>query len=277
MTSTFESVEYDLAGFEHGAAASLPFDDDAPSAPDPALNQSLSRDEAPVAPAPTFDGVELHLLEQLRAKDADAFNAFVGTHHRAMVRFAMQFVRSRASAEEVTQDTWLAALDGINQFEGRSSIVSWIYAILINKAKSRGRRDSRDRAIAPSESDRWDGAAEDSAQVPAELSSDGIDPERILAGREIGDIIQKLIGELPELQRAVITMQDIQGQDSASVCRALNLTDANRRVLLHRARGRLRRELLVILGEPAPARQTRAADARAAVKGAAALPAVSPD
>ncbi len=253
MISAFEGMEYDAADLEGRASsvASTPDDDGLAPPPDSAPDHAPPRDEKRAEPAPTFDGVELHLLEQLRAKDENAFNAFVGTHHRAMVRFAMQYVRSRASAEEVTQDTWLAALAGINQFEGRSSIVSWLYAILINKAKSRGRRDSRDRAIAPR--DRDAGNAEDGAQILPELSSDSIDPERILAGREIGDIIQKLIGGLPELQRAVITLQDIQGQDSASVCQALNLTDANRRVLLHRARVRLRRELHVILGEPGPA------------------------
>jgi RNA polymerase sigma-70 factor, ECF subfamily len=252
MTSTFGAIEHDLADLESRASSVAPAsleDESLLMPPDSAPDQPVTISEEPAARAPTFDGVELHLLEQLRAKDEQAFNAFVGTHHRAMVRFAMQFVRSRASAEEVTQDTWLAALDGLNQFEGRSSIVSWIYAILINKAKSRGRRDSRDRAIAPSDGNTWDGAADDGIQVPPDLSSDGIDPERILAGREIGDIIQKLIGDLPELQRSVITLQDIQGQDSASVCAALNLTDANRRVLLHRARARLRRELHVILGE----------------------------
>jgi RNA polymerase sigma-70 factor (ECF subfamily) len=251
MISTFGDAEHDLTDLESRASsvASTSSEDEVLLAePDSAADQPAARDEEQ-APPPTFDGVEVHLLEQLRAKDEQAFNAFVGTHHRAMVRFAMQFVRSRASAEEVTQDTWLAALDGLAQFEGRSSLISWIYAILINKAKSRGRRDSRDRAIAPAEGDSWEGAGEDGMQIPQDLSSDGIDPERILAGREIGGIIQKLIDDLPELQRAVITMQDIQGQDSASVCAALNLTDANRRVLLHRARGRLRRELQAILGE----------------------------
>ena len=252
MMSIFGGAEHDVADLESRAssvASTLPDDDPLSMPPDSAADQPPTHDDEP---APTFDGVELHLLEQLRAKDEQAFNAFVGTHHRAMVRFAMQFVRSRASAEEVTQDTWLAALDGIDQFEGRSSIVSWIYAILINKAKSRGRRDSRDRALAPSGADAWNGGGEEGAQLAPELSSDGIDPERILAGREIGDIIQKLIADLPELQRSVITMQDLQGQDSITVCRTLNLTDANRRVLLHRARARLRRELLVVLGEQEP-------------------------
>jgi RNA polymerase sigma-70 factor (ECF subfamily) len=252
MISIFGGAEHDLAELESHASssASMSAEDDAFAMPlDSVPDPSTARDEEPAAPAPTFDGVELHLLEQLRAKDEQAFNAFVGMHHRAMVRFAMQFVRSRASAEEVTQDTWLAALGGLDQFEGRSSVISWIYAILINKAKSRGRRDSRDRAIAPSGADGWDGGGEEGALVAPELSSDGIDPERILAGREIGDIIQKLIDELPELQRAVITLQDLQGQDSVTVCQALNLTDANRRVLLHRARAKLRRELNAILGE----------------------------
>jgi DNA-directed RNA polymerase specialized sigma24 family protein len=183
MISIFGGSEHDLADLESRAssAASISSEDDALAMPDSAPDQLSARGDEPPSPAPTFDGVELHLLEQLRAKDEQAFNAFVGTHHRAMVRFAMQFVRSRASAEEVTQDTWLAALDGLDQFEGRSSVVSWIYAILINKAKSRGRRDSRDRAIVPSGADAWDGGGEEGARVAPELSSDGIDPERILA------------------------------------------------------------------------------------------------
>lgn len=275
MTSPFEpgpaqadlvasdGMDHELADPQGGAASasSAQPDDAAPLAlPDAGLRRPPNHDEATAAPAQTFDGVDLHLLKQLRAKDEAAFAAFVGQHHRAMVRFAMQFVRSHASAEEVTQDTWLAALDGIDRFEGRSSIVSWIYAILINKAKSRGRRDSRDPAAMPSIGS--PAGADDAGDEPgaehlgARLgqSWDGIDPERILAGRQIGDIIHRLIGGLPERQRAVITLQDIQGQDSASVCRALKLTDANRRVLLHRARRRLRRELHAILDEQGPAR-----------------------
>lgn len=204
------------------------------------------------ASAPTFDGVDLQLLEQLRAKDEQAFAAFVGMHHRAMVRFAMQFVRSQASAEEVTQDTWLAALDGIDRFEGRSSLVSWIYAILINKAKSRGRRDSRDSAnmrdaTRPRDGDAADAAGEGELRGGQDQHWNEFDPERILAGREIRAIIDELISGLPEPQRTVITLQDLQGQDAESVRTALGLTEANRRVLLHRARARLRKQLQAIL------------------------------
>ena len=234
-----------------------------PDGRNPSLSSTQPEEEPPAPPesnavedaaghAPTFDGVDLHLLEQLRAKDEQAFAAFVGMHHRAMVRFAMQFVRSQASAEEVTQDTWLAALDGLDQFEGRSSVVSWIYAILINKAKSRGRRDSRDTANTrdvalprAGEVSAAPGAGKSRAQ--AEEQWNEIDPERILAGREIRAIIDELVGGLPEPQRAVITLQDLQGQDAETVRSTLGLTEANRRVLLHRARARLRKQLRAIL------------------------------
>lgn len=211
------------------------------------------RADGPASRVPKPSGDDRHLLGRLRDGDETAFAALVNKHHRAMVRFAMRFVRTRASAEDVAQDTWLAALNGLNQFQGRSSISSWIYAILINKAKSRGRRDFRDVAVWRAAAQRhddgtWNESVAERISMEPEEPWDDIDPERILAGRQIREVVHRLIDALPEPQRAVITLQDINGQDAVSVCRMLGLTDANRRVLLHRARSRVRTELRAILG-----------------------------
>jgi RNA polymerase sigma-70 factor, ECF subfamily len=187
------------------------------------------------------------LLDRLRAGDEAAFMELVERHQAALVRLARSFVSSRAVAEDVVQETWLAVLNGIDRFEGRSSLKTWLYRILVNRAKTRGAREARsvpfsslERTDEPSvDPDRFvDAGAWSSPPRPWE----GEPVERLLAG-EARYVIDAAIEELPPIQRRVITLRDIDGLDAAEVCDLLDLTDGNQRVLLHRARGKVRQAL----------------------------------
>jgi RNA polymerase sigma-70 factor (ECF subfamily) len=188
------------------------------------------------------------LLERLREGDEAAFMELVERHHAALVRLAQSFVSSRAVAEEVAQETWLGVLNGIDRFEGRSSLKTWIFRILVNRAKTRGERESRsvpfssldDPAGEPSvDPDRFvDAGAWSSPPRPWE----GEPVERLLAG-EAREVIDAAIAELPPVQRSVITLRDLEGLDADETCELLDLTDGNQRVLLHRARSRVRQAL----------------------------------
>jgi RNA polymerase sigma-70 factor, ECF subfamily len=187
------------------------------------------------------------LLERLRAGDEAAFMELVERHHAALVRLARSFVSSAAVAEEVAQETWLGVLNGIDRFEGRSSLKTWIFRILVNRAKSRGARDARsvpfsslEQADEPSvDPDRFlDAGAWSSPPRPWE----GEPVERLLAGEARG-VIDGAIEQLPPVQRQVITLRDVEGLPAEEVCDALDLTDGNQRVLLHRARGTVRQAL----------------------------------
>lgn len=194
------------------------------------------------------------IQNRLLAGDETVFRSLVVKHHAAMVRFAMGFVRSRAAAEEVVQDTWLAVLQGIDRFEARSSIATWMYGILANKAKTRGVRDARDisfsELVTKSSDDKSDNTADfDEAgfwKRPPRVW-DNLDPERIVQARQVWAHVGRILDELPPMQRAVVVLNDIEGRDSVSVCEILQLSDANRRVLLHRARTKIRSSLEAIL------------------------------
>lgn len=175
-----------------------------------------------------------------------------------MIRFARSFVRSRASAEEVVQETWLAVLDGLHRFEARSSLMTWIYRILVNKARTRGVRDARTVTFSEAVGDGGDPAAVDAHRFDAAgmwcdppRSWDALDPERIVAGRQLWSQVVEILDDLPPLQKAVITLHDVEGLDPAGICDVLGLTDGNRRVLLHRARAKVRQSLELLLGSPA--------------------------
>jgi len=194
------------------------------------------------------------LCIRLRAGDEGAFRALVLRHHAPMVRFALSFVKTKATAEEVVQDTWLAVLNGIDTFEQRSSVTTWLYAILANKARTRGLRDSR--TIPFSELAATDD--NDPAVDPGRFDSSGMwidpprvwddmSPERIVAGKELWSHVADVLDGLPPTQRAVITLQDVEGLDGETICTLLQLTDANRRVLLHRARAKVRKVLESLL------------------------------
>jgi RNA polymerase sigma-70 factor (ECF subfamily) len=197
---------------------------------------------------------DARLVEGLRAGDDAAFAALMREHGGAMLRVAQMYVSSRAVAEEVVQEAWLGVLKGIGRFEGRSSLKTWLFRIVANTAKTRGVREARSipfSALAgegedePSvDPDRFLGAGERFPghwALPPE-SWAGIPEGRLLA-RETLEVIEREIERLPPAQRAVITMRDVQGLTSEEVRNALDLTETNQRVLLHRARAKVRSAL----------------------------------
>jgi RNA polymerase sigma-70 factor (ECF subfamily) len=205
---------------------------------------------------------ETDLLEALRAGDEQAFIRLIDANHAAMVRLAMVYVPSRAVAEEVAQEAWLAVLQGLDRFEGRSSLKTWIFRILMNRAMTRGQREHRtlpfsalfDSAKDPAEPsvdpgrfkgphDKWPGGW---AQFPS--SWEGA-PEARLLSRESLDHVAKAIDALPPSQREVITLRDVEGWSSREVCNVLDITETNQRVLLHRARSKVRRAMEQYLDE----------------------------
>jgi RNA polymerase sigma-70 factor (ECF subfamily) len=185
----------------------------------------------------------------LRAGDERAFLALVNRHHRAMIRVASLYVKGAATAEEVVQEAWLGVLRGLHLFEGRSSLKSWIFGILINCARSRAAQDVRSVPLSalerveedegPSVSpdrflddhDRWAGHW---AQPPVAW------PDAAMAAQETISLVQEALETLPEGQRTVMSLRDVDGWDSAEVCELLGISDGNQRVLLHRARSKVR-------------------------------------
>lgn len=203
------------------------------------------------------------LVKQLLAGDEAAFAALVTRYHGRLIGLALAFVAERAVAQEVVQETWLAVLTGLRSFEGRSSLKTWIFAILTNKAKTRGRREQRSvsfSALMPPDSTD-DEPAVDRARftsrgmwtAPPDPWGDNT-PENLLLRQEARLQIEKAIAELPPRQRAVVTLRDIEGLDAAEVCNLLDLSEMNQRVLLHRARSRLRTALETYVGEGKPSR-----------------------
>lgn len=186
---------------------------------------------------------DLLLLERLRSGDEDAFVTLVGRHHDSMIRLARTFVRSDAVAEEVVQETWLAVLRGIDRFEGRSSLRTWLLAILVNRARSTGVHEARtvpsDVAVAAVDASRFDASGAWSA--PPEPWTEEIE-SRVGAEALRSEILAALAG-MPERQRAVVMLRDVDGLRSDEVCQVLALTPANERVLLHRGRSHLRAAL----------------------------------
>jgi RNA polymerase sigma-70 factor (ECF subfamily) len=192
---------------------------------------------------------DARVVSALRAGDEAAFAALVREHGPSMLRVAQLFVRSRAVAEEVVQEAWLGVLKGIDSFEGRSSLKTWIFRILTNTAKTRAERESRsvplsalvrddEPAVDP---DRFLGADEHFAghwTAPPTAW-----PEERLLGTETLDVIRRSIEKLPPNQAAVITMRDVEGLSSEDVRNALGLSETNQRVLLHRARSKVRSAL----------------------------------
>ncbi len=194
------------------------------------------------------------LLDALRAGDEAAFRDLVVRHQAAMVRVASAYVPSRAVAEEVVQETWLAVLEGLDRFEGRSSLKTWMFRILINRAKSRGVREHR--SIPVSAFEHGDDEDDDGPAVDPERFF-GADhrwgghwakaPERWsdlpadqLTGKETMAVVEDTIRNLPVQQRRVIALRDVEGWTSEEVCELLDLSEGNQRVLLHRARSRVR-------------------------------------
>jgi len=183
------------------------------------------------------------LLHGLRSGDERAFTVLVERYHEPMLALAASFVPSRAVAEEVVQDTWLAALRGLDAFEGRSSLKTWLFRILVNRARSTGSKEQRSIPVADPEP----------AVDPARFGGDGggADPpehwieaaERRMEAGKLAGQIRVWIDDLPARQREVVLLRDVEGMSSEDVCAVLALTDGNQRVLLHRGRSRLRQLL----------------------------------
>jgi RNA polymerase sigma-70 factor, ECF subfamily len=207
---------------------------------------------------PLAEENERELVAALRAGDEAAFETLVDRYHPSLVRLARMYVRTPSVAEEVAQETWLAVLNGIDRFEGRSSLKTWLFRILTNRAKTRGERESRsvpfssigdtdEPAVDPDrfqpEGDQYPGGWK---ELPKPWEGDP--EERLLAG-EARALILEAIDKLPPNQRAVITLRDIEGFDSEETRNVLELSDTNQRVLLHRARSKVRRALEQYLGE----------------------------
>jgi RNA polymerase sigma-70 factor, ECF subfamily len=183
------------------------------------------------------------LLERLRAGDEEAFVALVGRHNRALFYVVRSFVPSDAIAEEVVQDTWMAVVRGLSRFEGRSSIKTWLVTIAINRARSTGTRESRALPLTRSE------AAVDPNRfdtnglwiTPPHYFAEDAD-DRVIAGL-LSERIRSSLDNLPESQRQVVTLRDVEGLDSKDVCQLLEISEVHQRVLLHRGRSRLRQDL----------------------------------
>jgi RNA polymerase sigma-70 factor (ECF subfamily) len=191
------------------------------------------------------------LVERLRAGDERAFEALVARHDGALRRVARTFVRTDSAADDVVQETWLGVVRGLSGFEGRSSLRTWIFRILVNKARTRATRDARSLPFSAIET------AESPAVEPAAFAADGrwvsaparleADPESGLLSAELRRHLVRAVDELTPDQRAVITLRDLVGLPAREVCDLLELSDANQRVLLHRARARVRTALLPLV------------------------------
>lgn len=196
---------------------------------------------------------ESALVALLRAGDEEAFAALVSKYYGSLLRLAMNFVSERAAAEEVVQETWLGVIRGLPSFEGRSSLKTWIFRILANRAKTRGKREARSIPFSSlkdpqSESD-YEPAVDPSrfdargmwAEPPQPWTNAA--PEDLLQRQETMEAIQRAIAELPPNQRAVVALHDVEGVESGEICNILEISETNQRVLLHRGRSRLRLSL----------------------------------
>jgi RNA polymerase sigma-70 factor (ECF subfamily) len=195
------------------------------------------------------------LVERLRAGDEEAFMDLVTRWSPSMLRVARMYVPSQAVAEDVVQETWLGVLNGIDRFEGRSSLRTWVFSILVNRARTRGERERRTVPFASL--GRQDGDEDSSAVDPDRFVGQGDgagswaappvrwweEPERALDSDEAVARIESEIEKLPEMQRLVITMRDVDGMSSEEVRSALEISETNQRVLLHRARAKVRAAL----------------------------------
>jgi RNA polymerase sigma-70 factor (ECF subfamily) len=194
---------------------------------------------------------DAELLRRVRGGEGEAFAALVSRHAGPLVRFALTFVRSGQTAEEVVQDTWVAALDGIDGFEGRSSFKTWLFRIAANRAKTRLLREGR---TVPFSALAAEGEDPGPAEEPERFDATGHwrepvgawteeSPEKLVLRAETRGAIEAAIAELPPAQRAVLVLRDVEGLEAEETCGLLEITEANQRVLLHRARAKVRRAI----------------------------------
>jgi RNA polymerase sigma-70 factor (ECF subfamily) len=194
---------------------------------------------------------DLVLLDRLRAGDEEAFKVLVARYDGALRRVARSYVRTDSAAADVAQETWLGVVRGLGDFEGRSSLRTWIFRILVNRARTRALRDARDLPFSALEQD------DSPAVEPSEFTRDGNwasapprlegDPEASLLGAELREHLLRAVEGLAPAQRAVITLRDLVGLPAREVCELLEVSEVNQRVLLHRARSRVRAALVPLL------------------------------
>ena len=222
-------------------------------------SESLMRDETEVGKS-IAETVGSHpndgeLIEALRKRDESAFAFLLDRYYNSLLRMATFYVPSRAVAEEVVQETWIAVLQGIDRFEGRSSLKTWLFSILTHLAKTRGKREGRSipfSALSNAATEPGEPAVEPERfldashpQWPGHWASPpqswSKTPEEHLLSQETQAHLQRAIAALPPAQREVITLRDIEQWNSQEVCNVLGISETNQRVLLHRARSRVRR------------------------------------
>jgi RNA polymerase sigma-70 factor, ECF subfamily len=210
--------------------------------------------------APETRDEDERLVAALCRGDADAFATLVDRHSSAMIRVAMAYVPTRAAAEEAVQEAWIAVMRGIERFEGRSSLKTWLFRILTNVAMRSGVRERRSvpfSALAEAE-DTGEPSVDPDRFLPADhelfpghwaiMPARWPTPEEGLLGGEIRAVIAAAIAELPAAQRTVIALRDVEGWSSEEVCEALEITAGNQRILLHRARSRVRNAIEAYYG-----------------------------
>jgi RNA polymerase sigma-70 factor, ECF subfamily len=205
-----------------------------------------------LADAPALDR-DAALLTALRAGDEQAFTTLVTRYHASLKRVARAYVSTDSVAEEVVQETWLAVIAGLHRFEQRATLKTWLFHILANKAKTRGTRERRTVPFASL----GGGGADEPAVSADRFQQEGDawpghwampprpweDPERRLASLEAREHLREAIAALPETQQAVLTLRDVEGLEAAEVCELLDVSPGNQRVILHRARARVRASL----------------------------------
>lgn len=198
---------------------------------------------------------EAAVIAALKAGDESAFRRVVAAHQASLLAFARTFLRDASAAEEAVQETWLALIAGIARFEERSALKSWLFAVLANIARSKARRDGRTISFTDAgynepgiDADRFAG---DGSWLSPPGQWSEINPERILAGRQLLAHALAELEKLPPSQRAVVTLRDLEGLSAEEVCSILELSDGNQRILLHRGRTRIRAAIDRLLsGDP---------------------------
>ena len=221
----------------------------------PSLNRMVSAPQ----PSGLAKGEDV-LLARLRRGDEGAFDELVIRHHGALIRMAMSHVADREVAEEVVQDTWMAVIESLDRFEGRSSLRTWIFGILIHKAKDRGVREKRHTTFSAFESyddDNEEAVDPSRFQQSGEWAGhwafppqpwDDQTPEKLLANQQAVHAMQQAIEALPTTLKEVLILRDVEGVEAKEVCELLKITETNLYVRLHRARERVRVAVETALG-----------------------------
>ena len=215
--------------------------------------------ETTPAQAPRASAEDMQLMRRLREGDESAFMELIDRYHQSLVRLARRYVSSQAVAEDVAQEAWVGVFRGIDRFEGRSSLRTWIYRILTNTAKTRAQREARsvpfaslggDDGEAAVDADRFRPAGDEWAGHWVSFPNQWSDlPEQRLLGDETRRVIEEAIDRLPPNQAAVIRLRDVEGFGSTEVRDLLDISETNERVLLHRARSKVRAALQRYLEE----------------------------